>query len=77
MSQKTHCISVRRLLQRKTFRKITPVYFGNYLKLYGRNFIGIYFNPEVLYDYSAQFTAVETFRDKTSVFLFMVIIFSL
>jgi len=63
MSQNTHCISVRKLLQRKTFRKITPVYFENYLKLCGRNVDCIYFKPDVLYDYSAQFTVEETFRD--------------
>jgi len=73
MSQKTYCISVRKLAQRKTFKKITSDYFENYLKLCGRNVNCIYFEPDVLYDCSAQFTVEEAFRDTRSVFVFMVI----
>jgi len=52
--------------------KLRLFYFENYLKLCGRNAECIYFEPDVLYDCSAQFTMEETFRNKKSVFVFMV-----
>jgi hypothetical protein len=66
MSQKTHCISVRKWVKRKNFRKITPVYFENYRNSVDEILIAFTFNPVVLYDCSAQFTVEETFKDKRS-----------